>query len=78
VRDEWFVHELSLHSIVNMQTVPTHALFEQPQVWVGTLADDMQPDLTMQSEVPSAGNDVPWADRVRAFAAAEKAARRVG
>lgn len=77
VRDEWFVHELSRHSIVNMQTVLTHALFEQPQVWVGTFADDVQPDLTMQSDVPPAGNDVPWADRVRAFVAAEEAARRV-
>lgn len=75
VRGEWFPHELSRHSIVNMQTVLTHALPEQPQVWVGTFQDYVEPSWTMQSEAPPAGADVQWADKVQAIEAGEPAKR---
>jgi hypothetical protein len=63
VLDEWFPHVLSRHSIVNLQTVLTHALPENPQVWVGTFPDYIEPSWLMQSEKPPLGPDVQWVDQ---------------
>jgi hypothetical protein len=78
VQGEWYPHIISRHSIVNLQTVLTHALPNQPQVWTGAFQDYVEPSLTMQSEVPPSGPDAAWADKARETMATEQAARAAG
>lgn len=75
VRNEWFVHELPRHSIVNLKTVLQHALYLAPQAWTGTFQDYIDPSRTMQSEVPPTNTDVKWADKARELKAFEQAVR---
>ncbi|ALN81232.1 lipase family protein [Lysobacter antibioticus] len=63
VKGEWFPHELSRHSVVNLTTVLSHALPASPQQWVGQFPDYVQPKWTMQSKLPPAGA-VNWADKI--------------
>lgn len=72
VKGEWFVHELSRHSIVNLQTVLTHALPLTPQEWTGTFPDFVDPSRTMQSNDPPSTAKVAWADKVRELKAFEE------
>jgi hypothetical protein len=78
VQGEWYPHILSRHSIVNLTTVLEHALPNQPQVWVGTFPDYVEPSLTMSSEQPPGGPDVAWADKAHETMAAEQAVRAAG
>jgi triacylglycerol lipase len=63
VQDEWYPHELSRHSMLNLQTVLTHAVWNDPQVWVGTFQDATDPRRTMSSTMPPAAADPDWASR---------------
>jgi triacylglycerol lipase len=64
VIDAWYPHLLSRHSILNLQTVLQHAVWLNPQVWVGTFVDAADPSLRMQSTVPPSGPDVRWIDKM--------------
>lgn len=75
VQGEWFPHELSRHSIKNLNIVLGNALPENPQVWQGTFQDQVDASLTMQSDVPPAGADVQWADKAREVMALEQSLR---
>lgn len=75
VRGEWYPHILSRHSIVNLTTVLSNALPLRPQQWVGTFPDFVDTSMTMVSTVPPSGIDIPWADRVGGYMAAESALR---
>jgi hypothetical protein len=57
---------LARHSILNLQTVLSNAVWRNPQVWAGTFPDATAPRL-MRSIVPPAGAEVPWADRLAAL-----------
>lgn len=65
VQAEWFPHELSRHSIVNLTTVLGHALPLTPQQWTGTFQDYVDPAWTIESTVPPAGTDVRWVEKLR-------------
>lgn len=65
VKNAWYPHELSRHSMLNLQTVLQHALWQDPQVWAGTFQDAADPKLLMESTTPPAAADVQWADRLR-------------
>ena len=67
-----YPHLLSRHSILNLQTVLSHAVWATPQVWTGTFQDASDPANQMQSSVPPAGADVPWADRLAAYMRQER------
>lgn len=71
VQGEWYPHELSRHSIVNLTTVLGHALPLDPQQWAGTFADYVDASFTMVSTLPPAGADVRWADRIGGYMAFE-------
>lgn len=75
VQGEWYPHELSRHSIVNLTTVLTNALPLSPQQWVGTFPDYMNPDWTMDSTVPPATAPVLWADKIGEHMAFERSLR---
>lgn len=75
VQDEWFPHELSRHSIVNLTTVLSNALPLSPQEWAGTFSDYVEPSWTMVSTVPPSGPDVRWADRIGGYMAFERSLR---
>jgi len=64
VKGEWFPHELSRHSVVNLTTVLSHALPANPQQWGGQFPDYIQPKWTMLSKLPPAGGDVSWVDKI--------------
>lgn len=65
VEGEWFPHELSRHSIVNLTTVLTNALPLTPQQWVGEFPDYVEPTRMMQSMVPPTSAPVRWVEKVR-------------
>lgn len=65
VLGEWFPHELSRHSIVNLTTVLSNALPLNPQQWTGVFPDYVEPSRMMQSTAPPAGADVRWVDKLR-------------
>lgn len=67
VQGEWYPHELARHSVLNLQTVLENAVWQTPQVWVGTFQDATDPGRLMQSNAPPAGADAPWADRLREY-----------
>ena len=69
-----YPHLLSRHSILNLQTVLTHAVWNSPQTWTGTFQDHTDPANRMQSRVPPAGADVAWADRLAAYLQQERSA----
>jgi len=75
VLGEWYPHELSRHSIVNLTTVLGNALPLDPQQWSGLFPDYVEPTRMMQSTIPPAGPDVPWADKMREHMAFEHALR---
>jgi triacylglycerol lipase len=64
VIDAWYPHLLSRHSILNLQIVLQNAVWLNPQVWVGTFKDAVEPALYMQSTVPPGGPDVRWIDKM--------------
>jgi pimeloyl-ACP methyl ester carboxylesterase len=72
VRGALFVHLLSRHSIVNMQTVLRHAVLLSPQVWTGTFPDFEDPRRLMLSTVPPAPPRPAWADIELAARASER------
>ena len=76
VKGEWFPHELSRHSIVNLTTVLTNALPLDPQQWVGTFPDYVDPAWTMESLVPPAGTDVRWVEKLREHMDYERSLRQ--
>jgi hypothetical protein len=65
VKGEWFPHELSRHSIVNLTTVLTHALPLDPQQWTGTFPDFVDPSWTIESSAPPASSPVRWVEKLR-------------
>jgi triacylglycerol lipase len=75
VQGEWFPHELSRHSIVNLTTVLTHALPVDPQQWAGTFPDYVDPAWTMESTVPPASSDVRWVEKLREHMEYERSLR---
>lgn len=75
VKGEWFPHELSRHSIVNLTTVLTNALPLDPQQWVGEFPDYVDPSWTMASTVPPAAAPVRWADKIGQHMAFERSLR---
>jgi hypothetical protein len=73
VLGEWYPHELARHSILNLQTVLSNAVWRSPQVWAGTFPDASDKGLRqMQSIVPPAGADVGWADKFKEFQTFER------
>lgn len=64
VLGEWFPHELSRHSLVNLTTVLSNALTRTPQQWAGKFADFVEPDWTMLSTLPPGGGTVDWAGKI--------------
>lgn len=77
VKGEWFPHELSRHSIVNLTTVLTHALPLDPQQWAGTFQDFIDPSWTMESTVPPAGSEVRWVEKLREHMEYERSLKTV-
>lgn len=75
VQGEWYPHELSRHSIVNLTTVLSNALPLNPQQWVGTFPDYVDPSWTMDSTAPPATAPVPWADKIGEHMAFERSLR---
>jgi hypothetical protein len=51
---DWPFDELSCHSILNLQTVLSHCLWLNPQVWTGTFWDATDPSYEMYSVAPPA------------------------
>ncbi|GAB3105175.1 lipase family protein [Lysobacter terrae] len=76
VQGEWFPHELSRHSIANLTTVLTNAVPLNPQQWVGTFPDYMDPSWTMDSTVPPATAPVRWVEKAREHMAFERSLRQ--
>lgn len=72
VAGEWFPHLLSRHSLVNLTTVLTNALPNDPQQWAGQFPDYVDASLTMVSTFPPASADVQWADRMQQHMAFER------
>jgi triacylglycerol lipase len=64
VIDAWFLYLLARHSLSNLQTVLQHAVWLNPQVWVGTFIDASGSGLPMASTVPPSAADVPWIDKL--------------
>jgi len=76
VKGEWFPHELSRHSIVNLTTVLSHALPLTPQQWTGTFVDYVDSSWTMQSTVPPATAPVRWVEKMREHMEFERSLRQ--
>ncbi|GAB3347526.1 lipase family protein [Lysobacter tyrosinilyticus] len=76
VKGEWFPHELSRHSIVNLTTVLSHALPLTPQQWTGTFVDYVEPTWTMLSTVPPATAPVRWVEKAREHMEFERSLRQ--
>lgn len=53
--NEWYPHLLVRHSILNLQTVLSNAVWRIPQIWTGYFADAGNPSITMISVRPPAG-----------------------
>lgn len=77
--NEWYPHLLVRHSILNLQTVLSHAVWNSPQIWTGYFPDAGDPSITMISVTPPAGessgivealSEVKRHERTRAEAAA--------
>ena len=64
VQGEWFPHELSRHSIVNLTTVLGNALPLDPQQWVGQFPDYVDTSWTMASTVSPATAPVRWVEKI--------------
>jgi hypothetical protein len=75
VQGEWFPHELSRHSIVNLTTVLANALPLNPQQWSGTFPDYVEPSWTMLSTPPPTTAPVRWVEKMREHMAYERALR---
>ncbi|MDR6671819.1 lipase family protein [Xanthomonas sp. 1678] len=73
VRDAWFAHLLSRHSIINMQRVLQHALYLSPQAWSGTFPDYVDSKRLMLSQLPPAAPQPAWTDVALAARATEQA-----
>lgn len=73
---EWYPHELARHSILNLQTVLGHAVWQNPQVWVGTFQDATDSANTMQSDVPPSAADIAWVEKAGEFGRFEAALRK--
>ena len=65
----WWLYPslLARHSILNLQTLLSHVVRQNPQVWTGTFPDATDPPRQMRSVVPPAGAEVQWADRLAAL-----------
>jgi hypothetical protein len=75
VKGEWFPHELSRHSIVNLTTVLSNALPLNPQQWVGGFPDYIDPKRTMKSTLPPATAPVRWVEKIGQHMAFEHSLR---
>lgn len=75
VKGEWFPHELSRHSIVNLTTVLSHALPLTPQQWTGTFPDYVEPSRAMESTVPPTTAPVRWVEKMREHMEFERSLR---
>ncbi|WP_295965531.1 lipase family protein [uncultured Xanthomonas sp.] len=73
VNGAWFPHLLARHSIANMQIVLQHALWQTPQAWSGTFADQTDPQRLMRSQIPPTTPHPAWADMALTARAAEQA-----
>lgn len=71
VLDEWFPHVLARHSILNLQTVLSHAVWQTPQYWAGHFEDASAPPRLMKSTEPPAAAAVAWAEVARQHLQAE-------
>jgi triacylglycerol lipase len=58
-------YQVARHSLLNLQVVLKHAVWVDPQVWVGTFADRTDASLEMLSTVPPSGPDVDWSVKMR-------------
>jgi len=65
VQDAWYLYLLQRHSLANLQTVLENTVWLDPQVWVGTFPDAVDPDLVMVSTIPPSGADVDWVAKMR-------------
>ncbi|KAF1707087.1 lipase family protein [Pseudoxanthomonas sacheonensis] len=75
VKGEWFPHELSRHSIVNLTTVLSNALPLNPQQWAGEFPDYVDANWTMESTVPPATAPVRWVEKIGQHMAFERSLR---
>jgi len=64
-RIDWPIYESEMHSMLNLQAVLQRAVWLNPQIWVGTFQDALDPRLEMKSDVPPSGPDVDWAAKMR-------------
>jgi triacylglycerol lipase len=77
VKDEWIVHLLPRHSLLNLTTVLRHAVYLNPQVWQGTFQDATDPGRQMISTgIPTA--NVDWAERLDELRQFENSVREGG
>lgn len=65
VKDAWYPYLWPRHSLANLQTVLQNAVWLDPQAWVGTFPDAIDPDLWMVSTIPPSGADVDWVAKMR-------------
>jgi hypothetical protein len=73
----WSLYLLARHSILNLQTVLRNAVWRDPQAWAGTFQDrstNVDPPL-IQSDIPPAGAEVAWADRMAEYMEFERSLR---
>jgi hypothetical protein len=77
VCNAYLPHELSRHSLANLQTVLGHAVKSNPQVWVGSFKDAAAPNWKMCSTQPPSVDDYArWKAKVGDLCAFEQSLRQ--
>jgi triacylglycerol lipase len=75
-KDWGIFDELHRHSLANLTTVLTHCLILDPQIWVGTFWDALQPTYQMQSVAPPQQSRDALLAKLRELRASEIASRQ--